>query len=67
MTIDLTIRDESYAMALAQFCKRLSYEDFYRKADGCYGKEHQKAVADKFYGALFDLEKSLKDAGFCPR
>ena len=64
MTIKLTIRDEAHAMALAQFCKRLTYEDLYQKADVCDGEDHQKAHADKYYRAVFDLVKSLANAGY---
>ena len=67
MTIKLSIRDEAHAIALAQFCKRLTYEDLYRKADACDGEGHQKAQAETFYRAIFDLEKSLSDAGYYPR
>ena len=67
MTIKLTIRDEAHAMALAKFCQRLHYEDYIRKADACDGEEHQIAHAEKFHRAIFDLEKSLAYAGYCPR
>jgi len=61
------IRSEVHVMALAQFCKRLTYEDAYRKASACDGEEKRKAYAGIIIEAIEDLEKSLREAGYSPR
>jgi len=67
MTIRLSIRDESHAMALAQLCKRFLWEDCLKYADACDGKEREMAHANEISLAILDLENSLADAGFVPR
>ena len=62
----LTIRSEHHAMALAQFCKRVTYEDAYRRAHG-ETEEERKAMAYRILGALGDVENALNDAGISPR
>jgi len=67
MKIKLTIRDEKTAEALAQLCKRFQWEDCLKYADKCDGEEKQIAHAESIYRGIFDLQKSLADAGFAPR
>jgi hypothetical protein len=67
MTIKLSIRDEKTAMALAQLCKRFLWEDCMKYADACDGQEKQTEHAESIYRGIFDLQKSLADAGYAPR
>jgi len=67
MNINLTFRDEKTAMAIAQLCKRFQWEDCLKYADSCDGEEKQNAHAESIYRGIFDLQKSLADAGFAPR
>ena len=67
MTINLSIRDEKTAMAIAQLLKRFQWEDCLKYADKCDGEEKQIAHAENIHRGIFDLEKSFADAGFYSR
>jgi hypothetical protein len=62
----LTFRNEHNAKALAVFCKRVTFEDAYRRADGETEKD-RKAMAYKILLALSDVETYLREVGFSPR
>jgi hypothetical protein len=62
----LTFRNEHNAQALAVFCKRVTFEDAYRRADG-ETEEDRKAMAYRILSALSDVETCLGEAGFSPR
>jgi hypothetical protein len=54
------------AEALAVFCRRVTFEDAYRRADG-ETEEKRKDMAYRILAALSDLETCLGEAGFSPR
>jgi hypothetical protein len=62
----LTFSNEYNAKALAVFCKRVIFEDAYRRADG-ETEEERKAMAYRILAALSDVETCLGEAGFSPR
>jgi hypothetical protein len=62
----LTISNKYNAKALAVFCKRVTFEDAYRRADGETEIERQ-AMAYRILEALSDVETCLGEAGFSPR
>ena len=66
MTIKLEIRDVAHKLALAYFCKRITFEDAYRRAHGDT-KEIREDMAYTILRAISDLEKSLEDAGYSVR
>jgi hypothetical protein len=62
----LTFSNEHTAKALAVFCKRVTFEDAYRRADG-ETEEERKEMAYRILTALSKLETCLGEAGFSPR
>jgi hypothetical protein len=62
----LTFRNEDGAKVLAVFCKRVTFEDAYRRADG-ETEEERKVMAYRILSALADVETRLEEAGFSPR
>jgi hypothetical protein len=62
----LTISNKRNAEALAVFCKRVTFEDAYRRAHG-ETEEERKAMAYRILAALSDVETCLGEAGFSPR
>ena len=64
--MELTIRNMCNAKALAVFCKRVTFEDAYRRAHGETEAE-RKAMAYGILGALSDVETCLEKAGISPR
>jgi hypothetical protein len=62
----LTFSNEQNAEALAIFCKRVTFEDAYRRADGETGEE-RKAMAYRIIAAISDVEMCLKERGYDPR
>jgi hypothetical protein len=62
----LTFGNKYNAEALAVFCKRVTFEDAYRRTDG-EAEEERKAMAYRILAALSDVETSLREAGFSPR
>jgi len=63
--MQLTISKEN-AEALAVFCKRVTYDDAYRRADGETETE-RKMMAYGILEALSDVEAGLAKAGYAPR
>jgi len=61
----LTISNDN-AEALAIFCKRVTFEDAYRRADGETEAE-RKAMAYRILDAFSDVEGCLEKAGFLTR
>jgi hypothetical protein len=62
----LTFSNEYNAEALAVFCKRVTFDDAYRRADG-ENEEERKAMAYRILSAISDVESCLREAGFSPR
>jgi len=57
---------EEYAMDLACFCKRVTYDDAIKRSHGETLKE-QVGMANRILGALTEIERSLNGAGYYPR
>ena len=66
MKIQLEISNDFNAEALAVFCKRITFDDAYNKADGDTEVE-RKAMAYRMLRAFSELETALAEAGFSPR
>ena len=64
--MELTFSNEHNAGALAVFCKRVTFEDAYRRSDGETGKDRE-AMAYRILGALSDIETYLGQKGLSPR
>jgi hypothetical protein len=64
--MQLTISNDFNAKALAVFCKRVTFDDAYRRAHGETEVE-RKAMAYRILSALSDVEACLEKAGFSPR
>jgi hypothetical protein len=62
----LTIENKHNAEALAVFCKRVTFEDAYRRAHG-ETEEKRKAMAYRILAALSDVETCLGEEGFSSR
>jgi hypothetical protein len=62
----LTFSSEHNAEALAVFCKRVTFDDAYRRADG-ETEEERKAMAYRILSALSDVEMCLGEEGISPR
>jgi hypothetical protein len=63
--IVITLRNKRVATALATFCKRVTFDDAYRRADG-ETEEERKAMANRIVAALSDVRTSLEGAGYYP-
>jgi hypothetical protein len=50
---------------LAEYCKRMTFEDAYRHAEG--DGEYRKSKAYRYIGAVVKLQKLLADLGYAPR
>jgi hypothetical protein len=50
---------------LAEYCKRMTFEDAYRRAEG--EGEYRKSKAYRYIDAVVKLQKLLADLGFAPR
>jgi hypothetical protein len=50
---------------LAEYCKRMTFEDAYSHAE-CDG-EYRKNKAYRYIGAVTNLQRLLSDLGFAPR
>jgi hypothetical protein len=66
MMMKLTFSNEHNAEALAVFCKRVTFDDAYRRADGDT-EEERKAAAYRILAALSDVRTCLEEEGFFPR
>jgi len=64
--MQLTISNNYNAKALAVFCKRVTFDDAYSRADG-ETEADRKAMAYRILEAISDVESCLKEAGFSPR
>ena len=64
--MELTISNDYDAEALAVFCKRVTFDDAYRRADG-ETEEERKAMAYRIISAVGEVGMCLADAGFSPR
>lgn len=62
--VDFPSRDE--AAALAQFVKRIGYEDCAKFAAVCW-TYNGRAEADVMWSAICTLQRQLAEAGFAPR
>jgi hypothetical protein len=66
MKLTIEIENEHNAEVLAVFCKRVTFEDAYRRADG-ETEEARRAMAYRILEALSDVQTCLGEAGFSPR
>jgi hypothetical protein len=57
--------DERELADLAEYCKRMTFEDAYRRAEG--EGEYRKSKAYRYIDAVVKLQKLLADLGFAPR
>ena len=64
--MNLQIENSNNLMALAYFCKRITFNDAYSKAHGDT-KTERTNMAYRILAAISDIEKSLEDAGYSPR
>jgi len=64
--MQLTFSNKYNAEALAVFCKRVTFDDAYRRADG-EDETERKAMAYRILSALSDVETCLANEGFSPR
>jgi len=64
--MQITFKNDYNAEALAMFCKRITYDDAYNKADGETETE-KKMMAYRILSAISDLEECLAQAGYAPR
>jgi hypothetical protein len=58
----LTFSNEHSAEAFATFCKRVTFDDAYRRADG-ETEEERKAMAYRILAALSDVRTCLEEKG----
>jgi hypothetical protein len=66
MTVEITIANVCNAAALSVFCKRITFEDAYRRADGDT-ETARKEMAYRILRGLSDVEAGLAKAGFSAR
>jgi hypothetical protein len=66
MKITVTFRNEKAARAMAEFCKRATYNDAYNRAAG-ETEEKRKARAYEMLEGLSDIQSALEKEGFCVR
>ena len=64
--MNLIIENQYNAEALAVFCKRVTFDDAYRRAHG-EDETERKAMAYRILSALSAVEKCLNDAGYVTR
>jgi hypothetical protein len=66
ITIPVELPSSDEAVALAQYVKRIGYEDVNKFANPCitYGG---RTEADVMWSAVCVLQRQLADAGFAPR
>jgi hypothetical protein len=57
--------DKQELADLAEYCKRMTFEDAYRRAEG--DGEYRKSKAYRYIGAIANLQKLLADLGYAPR
>jgi hypothetical protein len=62
----LTFINKRSVEALAVFCKRVTFDDAYHRADG-ETEEERKEMAYRILAALADVEACLEEAGISPR
>ena len=61
---DLTARE---AWNLAQFIKRLRFDQCYELTDSGYSRRYREAQAYEMLAAIDKVGRALKDAGYAPR
>ena len=61
---DLTARE---AWNLAQFIKRLRFDQCYELTDSGYSRRDREAQAYEMLAAIDKVGRALKDAGYAPR
>ena len=64
--MNLIIENQYNAEALAVFCKRVTFDDCYRRANG-ENETERKAMAYRMLSALSAVEECLKNEGYAPR
>jgi len=66
MKIQVTFRNEKAARAVAEFCKRVTFDDAYRRTAG-ETEESRKTAAYEMLDGLADIESALNNAGLYVR
>jgi len=64
--MNLTIDKGCNAEALAFFCKRVTFDDCYRRTHG-ENETERKTMAYRMLSAFADVEKCLKNEGYALR
>jgi hypothetical protein len=64
--METIFNNEDNAEAMSYFCKRMTYEDAYRRAHGETEKARE-AMAYRILGAISDIQAYLNKLGFAPR
>jgi hypothetical protein len=60
--MELVFSDERNGKALAAFCRRVTFDDAYRRADG-ETEEERKAMAHRIMAAFSDVRACLEERG----
>jgi hypothetical protein len=66
MKMTITIENDYNAEALSVFCKRVTFDDAYRRAHG-ETKADRKAMSYRILDAIANIETGLEKAGFSTR
>jgi type VI protein secretion system component VasF len=66
MTFEITLQNERQALALAYFCKRLTFDGAYETAHGADHEEMKSMTYDILEGVTA-IQKGLSKKGFAPR
>ena len=66
MTVQVNIKNDKQALALAYFCKRLTFNDVYPTAHGVNKKGMESMTYDILDG-ISALQEGLAEKGFAPR
>jgi len=61
--MELRIINDACAKALAVYCRRMTFDDAFRKADG-ETEDERTSMAYRILRAMSDIEACLEQAGF---
>lgn len=67
ITCVFNIEEEIQALNLAQFFKRLTFNDVYDKADAFYSEEEKKDFSYGVLSSIGKIQKTLAEKGYAPR
>jgi len=66
MILQINIENDRQALALAYFCKRLTFDGAYETAHGANHEETKSMTYDILDG-IAAIQEGLKEKGFAPR